>query len=112
MDILTKRTREKELVRQMIRLYCRGNHDTKGPLCPACADLAAYAAARSDCCPFMEAKTFCSNCAVHCYKSDMRGRIQAVMRYAGPRMIFHRPIVALRHLIETKKERRLLEVPH
>lgn len=112
MDVRTKREREKELVHQMIQLYCRGNHGTKGALCPACADLTAYAAARSDHCPFIETKTFCSNCTVHCYKSDMRERIQAVMRYAGPRMIFRRPIVALRHLVETKKEKRRLEVTH
>lgn len=112
MDVRTKREREKELVHEMIRLYCRGNHGIKGSLCPACAKLAAYAAERSDRCPFMETKTFCSNCTVHCYKSEMRLRIQAVMRYSGPRMVFRRPVVALRHLMETKKEKHQLEVTH
>lgn len=112
MDVRTKREREKELVHQMIQLYCRGNHSTKSGLCPACSALASYAAERSDHCPFMETKTFCSNCTVHCYKSEMRAYIQAVMRYSGPRMIFRRPIVALRHLVETKKEKRRLEVTH
>lgn len=112
MDVRTKREREKELVHEMIHLYCRGNHGTKSGLCAQCADLSTYAEARSDRCPFMETKTFCSNCPVHCYRSDMQERIRAVMRYSGPRMVFRRPIVALRHVIETKKEKRRLEVTH
>ena len=68
-DIETKREREKQMVSQMISLYCRGNHGTRrGELCPDCAALTAYARLRSDKCPFMETKTFCSNCTVHCYK--------------------------------------------
>lgn len=53
----------------------------------------------------METKTFCSNCKVHCYKADMREKICAVMRFSGPRMIFYHPIAAMRHLLETKKEK-------
>ena len=60
-----KRQREKQLVSQMIALYCRRNHHTRGALCPDCAALNEYACARSDRCPFMETKTFCSNCRVH-----------------------------------------------
>lgn len=108
MDTATKREREKELVSQMIALYCRKNHGGKG-LCPDCAALDAYARLRSDKCPFMETKTFCSNCRVHCYKPEMREKIRLVMRFSGPRMIFHHPIVAIRHVIETKKEKKRLE---
>lgn len=108
MDTSTKREREKELVSQMIALYCRKNHGGKG-LCPDCAALDAYARLRSDKCPFMETKTFCSNCRVHCYKPEMREKIRLVMRFSGPRMIFHHPIVAIRHVIETKKEKKRLE---
>lgn len=108
MDIQTKREREKELVSQMIALYCRKKHGSKS-LCPDCAALDAYARQRSEKCPFMETKTFCSNCKVHCYKADMREKIREVMRFSGPRMIFHRPIPAIRHVIETKKEKRRLE---
>ena len=56
-----------------------------------------------DSCPFMETKTFCSKCQVHCYKKDMREKIKEVMRFSGPRMLFHHPIIAIRHLIERKK---------
>ena len=108
MDVQTKREREKELVSQMIALYCRKKHGRKA-LCPDCAALDSYARQRSDKCPFMETKTFCSNCRVHCYRPEMREKIRAVMRFSGPRMIFHHPVIALRHVIETRKEKRRLE---
>lgn len=108
MDTQTKREREKELVSQMIALYCRKNHGGRD-LCPHCAALDAYARQRSENCPFMETKTFCSNCTVHCYKPEMREKIRAVMRFSGPRMIFYHPVTAVRHVIETKKEKRRLE---
>lgn len=108
MDTQSKREREKQLVSQMIALYCRKHHGGR-KLCPDCAALDAYARQRSDQCPFMETKTFCSNCTVHCYKKEMREKIRKVMRFSGPRMIFSHPILAVRHVIETKKEKRRLE---
>ena len=108
MDVQTKREREKETVTLMIRLYCRKKHGGK-ERCPECAELDAYARLRSDKCPFMETKTFCSNCKVHCYKKDMREKIREVMRFSGPRMIFHHPIMAIRHVIESKKEKKRME---
>lgn len=108
MDIQTKREREKQLVSQMIALYCKKQHGGKS-LCPDCAALDAYARQRSDRCPFMETKTFCSNCKVHCYKPEMREKIRVVMRFSGPRMLFHHPVIAIRHMIETQKEKKRLE---
>lgn len=105
----TKREREKRTVAMMIRLYCRKNHRTKSGLCPECQLLHDYAMLRSDKCPFMETKTFCSNCKVHCYKADMREKIRAVMRFSGPRMIFSHPIMAIRHVIESKREKKRME---
>ncbi|MDE7309761.1 MAG: nitrous oxide-stimulated promoter family protein [Lachnospiraceae bacterium] len=108
-DIQTKREREKAMVSQMIALYCRKQHKTKKELCPDCAGLDSYARQRSDCCPFMETKTFCSNCRVHCYKTEMREKIRMVMRFSGPRMIFYHPVTAICHVIESKKEKNRLE---
>ena len=108
MDTQTKREREKRMVSQMIALYCRKKHHTRGDLCPQCAALDAYAKMRADKCPFMETKTFCSNCRIHCYKPDMRAKIREVMHFAGPRMILHHPVAAIRHVVETKKEQRHL----
>lgn len=108
-NIEDKRTREKKIVSQMIALYCKKKHHSGSGLCRECEELDTYARMRSDKCPFMETKTFCSNCKVHCYKPEMREKIREVMRFSGPRMIFYHPIVAVRHLIETKKEKRKLD---
>jgi len=108
MDIQTKREREKKTVSLMIALYCRKKHGGR-TLCSDCAALDAYARQRSDACPFMETKTFCSDCRIHCYKSDMREKIREVMRFSGPRMIFYHPVMAVRHVILSKKEKKLSE---
>ena len=104
-----KRQREKQVVQEMIQLYCRKKHGPKGTLCPSCQMLLDYAHQRSDHCPFMEQKTFCSNCKVHCYKPQMREKIRQVMRFSGPRMLFYHPVLALRHVWENRKERQKLE---
>ena len=108
-DVETRREQEKALVSQMIALYCRKKHGGKKGLCAECQKLADYARSRSDHCPFMETKTFCSNCKVHCYQPAMREQIKEVMRFSGPRMIFTHPAAAIRHVIETKREKRRIE---
>lgn len=108
MELTKKRQREKETVSLMIAIYCRKKHGSR-TLCPDCAALDDYARTRSDKCPFMETKTFCSHCKVHCYKPEMREKIREVMRFSGPRMIFYHPIMAVRHVVESKKEMKRLE---
>ena len=107
-SIAEKRAFEQEIVSRMIQIYCHKAHGTKTGLCAECAELEAYAKSRSEHCPFMETKTFCSNCKVHCYKPAMREKIRIVMRSAGPWMIFYYPKATLRHLIESIKEKRNL----
>ena len=122
----SKLEREKRIVVEMIALYCRANCDhangaepcvrVRGgavecvidTLCPSCAELARYACERSDRCPYQETKTFCVNCSTHCYRPEMRERIREVMRFSGPRMIFHHPVAAIRHVVETRAEQRRL----
>ena len=41
-----KRQREKEMVSQMIALYCKKHHGGKGSLCPQCHALEEYARGR------------------------------------------------------------------
>ena len=108
-QVEAKRLREKETVREMIALYCKKKHGAKGTLCPSCAALLRYAEARSDHCPFMAEKTFCSNCRVHCYHPEMREQIRLVMRFSGPRMLFSHPGMAIRHVIESRREKKRLE---
>ena len=54
--------------------------------------------------PFHEGKTTCANCPAHCYKPEMREKIRKVMRYAGPRMIYRHPILALLHIIDGRRK--------
>lgn len=106
MNASEKREREKKTVAFMIRLYCRKKHGTKKGLCAECRAISDYAAVRSDNCPFMETKTFCSNCRVHCYKPEMSDKIRKIMRFSGPRMILYHPSMAIRHVIESNREKR------
>ena len=101
-DLKLKREKEKEVATLMIDLYAKKNP----ALQKECAELKEYAFKRVDLCPFMENKTFCSNCKVHCYEKEKRKMIKEVMRYSGPRMLLHHPLLAIRHLIESKKEKR------
>ena len=89
--------REAKTVEVMIRRYCRDKHNTPGKLCPDCRELLEYARKRLSLCPFQENKTTCGKCPVHCYKPDMKSRVQQVMRYVGPRMIWSNPLLSLRH---------------
>lgn len=106
-----KRENEYKICALMIQIYCRGVHKNKRAMeggdgmCGECRGLAEYVRERIKKCPFMETKTFCAMCRVHCYKSEMRGKIKKVMRYAGPRMIFYHPFLALKHAALTVKER-------
>ena len=106
-----KRETEKKVIAQMIALYCKGQRHTRGAdgLCPQCRALTDYVIQRSDHCPFMAEKTFCSNCRVHCYAPKQREQIRAVMRYAAPRMLYHRPIMALHHVVCSMAEKRRLQ---
>lgn len=89
--------REKRTVAVMVSMYCQTHHDTSPALCGPCARLVEYAFCRLDQCPFGVKKTPCGQCPVHCYGPTMRTRIKDVMKYAGPRMIFRHPILALVH---------------
>lgn len=97
---------QKEVVSAMIGLYCARRHRPAGPgLCRACQGLEAYAHTRLDACPFGPDKAFCSTCSVHCYQPIERAMIRRVMAFAGPRMLFHRPGMALAHLGSSLKHK-------
>lgn len=96
---------EVETIYTMISIYCKNNHHTK-ELCSECDELFEYAKQRIDRCPKKETKTFCSSCSIHCYKPDMRQKIKTVMKYAGPRMLYKNPVLALAHVVNTIKEKK------
>ncbi|MGD1822184.1 MAG: nitrous oxide-stimulated promoter family protein [Pleomorphochaeta sp.] len=96
LDIEEKRNNEKKIVKEMITIYCKKNHKTK-ELCPSCNYILNYAYKRLDNCPFMATKTFCSNCPIHCYGEKESALIKKIMRFSGPRMLFHHPLLTLKH---------------
>ena len=110
MNTEQKRAHEADIMTKMIAIYCSGKNHTgrtqsrrdgsadAAALCPDCRRLRAYALSRITGCPRMDVKSFCSVCPVHCYSKDMRAQIRDVMRYSGPRMLMHHPIITLRHM--------------
>jgi hypothetical protein len=94
---------EIQTVRAMIGIYCRAHHWSARELCADCTKLLAYAGERIAKCPFGIDKPVCNHCTVLCYKPAMRVEIQRVMRYAGPRMPVLHPLLALRHLLRSRR---------
>ena len=89
---------EKKTVGLMVELYCRLRERNRA-LCADCQALIVYAHQRLDRCKFGNEKCRCKVCSVHCYNPKMREKIRAVMRFAGPRMLFYHPITTLRYLL-------------
>lgn len=107
MTVEEKRAEEKKILSLMIDMYCKGNHKDLRPdkktLCPECQKTKDYAIFRTEKCPFMETKTFCKVCKVHCYNAENKEKIRNVMRYCGPRMLFSHPALTIKHGIVTMK---------
>jgi hypothetical protein len=89
---------EQRTVEAMVSLYCHAHHGRTEGLCDACISLAAYARQRLAGCIYQGNKPTCGRCPIHCYKPEMRKKIQEVMRYSGPRMLWRHPILAIIHL--------------
>lgn len=101
-----KLCRERKTVKVMIGIYCRDNHEPADGLCDECDSLMSYTETRLAACPFGEGKPPCTDCPVHCYEPVRRELIRAVMRYAGPRMTFRHPVLAMHHLLGKRKKQR------
>jgi len=89
------------------QIYCEGKHDgaAREPLvspgvdagvygdrvpvvCEECRELLVYAEQRRVRCT-KDPKPACKDCDTHCYRPAMRQKVRDVMRYAGPRAVFH-----------------------
>jgi hypothetical protein len=92
--------RERKTVTAMLRIFCRRHHGGGRDFCEACTELHAYAMCRLDRCPFGTEKPTCAACPIHCYRADRQDEIRKVMRYAGPRMLWHHPVLAIRHMLD------------
>ena len=94
---------EKEIAGKLIQVYCRAKHGTNQNLCSECEELFQYAQSRIEHCFFGENKPVCGSCPIHCYKKERREQITKVMRYAGPRMIYKHPLIAIKHMMHSLK---------
>ncbi len=94
-----KKAIEAKTIKVMIEMFCRNLHQTRHTLCTNCQELMDYANVRLEKCPLKDDKTTCDTCKIHCYSPAMKDRVISVMKYAGPRMIFKHPILAMYHVI-------------
>ena len=101
-DLTSRQDKELKLMIRFTDLFCSSHHRTfrsesagtgvtgeagsTGQLCPECADLVRYAAARLRHCP-LKPKPSCKNCPVHCYRPDYRQKIREIMAWSGKRLI-------------------------
>ena len=120
--------KDTRLLGDFTQIYCDGNHadaeksaltsegvdlgvyGRKVPtVCAQCSELLVYSEKRRAFCP-KDPKPFCNYCDTHCYRSDMREYMREVMRYAGPRSMWHgHAIDGVKHLIEGKKHKAAAE---
>jgi hypothetical protein len=90
--------REWKTVTAMVQIYCREQHGLSS--CNECRELMGYIRLRLDRCRFGIEKPTCAKCPVHCYQRDRREQIKAVMRFAGPRMLWEHPWLSVCHLLD------------
>lgn len=111
MNVEEKRSKEKEIMSLMIKIYCKGHkHKTDGfEYCPSCKELLNYALERTEKCYRMAEKTFCSKCPTPCYKAEYQEKIKVVMKYSGPRMLFHDPVLAFKHMFMLKNAKKIVQ---
>jgi len=94
--------REKKVITIMIAMYCKKHHHS-GIDCVYCEELKAFAFHRIDKCRFKANKPNCSDCHVHCFGKEKREQVREVMRFAGPRMMWKHPVIAMRHVIRKRR---------
>jgi hypothetical protein len=94
-------------VKAMIFMYCVATHKTKNKskqgICKSCLELEKYSLNKLEKCPYGINKPNCSKCPVHCYSEEMRAKIQVIMRYSGPRMIYKHPLLSVFYIMNNFK---------
>lgn len=83
----------------MVAIWCRDRHGHDRP-CAQCSSFLAYAEQRLARCPYGDRKPTCARCPVHCYRHEQREHARAVMRHAGPKMLFRHPWLTLTHFVD------------
>jgi len=101
--MLNRIEREKKTVEKMIGIYCRLKHNSD-VLCNDCQIILEYAHNKLDNCPYSIEKPACNVCPIHCYRHEEKVQIREIMRFSGPKMLSRHPYLAVRHLMDKRKE--------
>ncbi|KWZ79082.1 nitrous oxide-stimulated promoter family protein [Anaerococcus tetradius] len=84
------------IVCEMIDLYHRKNDSFSDD---EISELKAYVKSKLSSCIHGSSKLFCSYCKIHCYEPARREQIREIMKFSGPRFIFYRPGMSIKHLL-------------
>ena len=110
---LKMQTNKKHIARElltmtkMVGIYCAAHRGDSGDaLCESCQEFLDYAEVRLHKCPYGEDKPTCANCPIHCYKPARKDQARQIMRYAGPRMLLHHPLLLIAHKLDGLRKAR------
>ena len=93
--------RELLTITRMVEIYCSAHHGNSNCMpCAECSEFLSYAAARLKKCPYGEDKPTCAKCPIHCYKPVRKAQVRKIMRYSGPRMLLHHPLLVIAHKLD------------
>ncbi|OSM96183.1 MULTISPECIES: nitrous oxide-stimulated promoter family protein [Lonsdalea] len=93
--------REIRTVEQMITLYAKCHPVPDGN--DRYTVLFRYAINRLNKCYFGEEKPACKQCPIHCYQPAQREMMKLIMRWSGPKMLLHHPVLAILHLWDDRR---------
>ncbi|MBF0105614.1 MAG: nitrous oxide-stimulated promoter family protein [Deltaproteobacteria bacterium] len=102
--------REIKTIGAMVTIYCKDKHrgcwQPGCRICDECQAIINYATHRTLKCPLKKDKPACRYCTIHCYEENYRRRVREIMSYAGPRMLWRHPLLALLHLWDEHRSRK------
>ena len=89
------------MVDSMVFIYCKDHHSSINTPCENCNDFREYSKNRLENCFHQEKKPVCGRCGLSCYNPHFKKFGETCFNYAGPRMVFHHPKLALHHIIDS-----------
>ena len=106
-DLDRRVSREIKTLEIMVKMYCKKVHKSVSTPCEMCQTCLEYALSRVKNCPRKSYRGLCKGCTIHCFKDEYREEIKKIMRFSGPRMMVKHPILALWHILDGVKIKKL-----